>query len=157
MNCQEARELFELWVDKALDEATARKFDDHLHGCSSCRAACNAVETESDLLSQALGADLTSSSEIARIEALVRERTRPASSAFDTLGDWIVPVLGTLLGVLILVWGRFDGARVREAICLSVSPPGGLPVAISSVLVTAVAVLAVIVIQPFMFRRREQD
>jgi len=157
MNCEEARELFDMAVDGALDPATSRRFEAHLHGCSSCQTGYDAVKAESELLGQALQADLASRAEIARIEARISEATRPTSETIAGLWEWMVPVLGTLLGVLVLVGGRFDGAVVREAICLSLNPRGGLPVAIPSVLVAALVILAVMLIQSLIFRTREQD
>jgi len=157
MNCKEARELFDLHLDGALEAAVSASVDDHLQSCSSCQAAHGAVRAESQLLKQALQADVSSAAGIARIEARVRKTTRPEGHVIADLGEWVVPVLGTVLGLLVLVGGRFEGAAVREAVCLSLNPRGGLPVAIPSVLVAALVIFAVITIQSLIFRTGEQD
>lgn len=152
MNCQEANQMFDLRVDNALDAATARSLDDHLQCCASCRAAYQVVEAESGLLRHAFQADLSSAAEMARIEARVLEATRLAGSAIPGIAEWLMLALGTLLGFLVLVWGRFDGAAVREAICLSLNPPAGLRIAIPSAVVAVWAVLAAVAVQPLMLR-----
>ncbi len=153
MNCKEARELFDLHVDGALEAAISRSFEDHLQRCSSCQAAYDAVKAESGLLRQAFQADLSSAAAMARIEARVRAEIRPAATFWAGLGEWVLPILGILLGLLVLAWGRFDGAGVVETICQSLTPRGGWPVAISSLLVAALAILAVMMIQPLLFGR----
>ncbi len=157
MNCQAARELFDLRVDGALEAATAERLDEHVRRCSSCQAAYDAVKAESELLSQALQADLSSAAEIGRIEARVGDRILPVSAPFGSLVEWAIPLLSTLPGLLILIWGQFDAAAVRQAIGLSLNPPGGLPVAIPSVLVAGLVILALIMIQSLIFRTGEQN
>ncbi len=157
MNCTEARELFDMHLDGALEPTVSASVKDHLQGCSSCQAAYRAMQVESQLLKQALQAEVSSATEIARIEARVRKTVRPEGHVIADLGEWAVPVLGTVLGLLALVGGRFDGAAVRDAVCLSLNPRGGLPVAIPSVLVVALVILTVITLQSFIFRTGEQD
>ncbi|RPJ55730.1 MAG: zf-HC2 domain-containing protein [Acidobacteria bacterium] len=156
MNCREAEELFDLHVDGGLDAATSRILENHLQGCSSCRTAHDAVKAESELLRQALQADLSSAAQIARIQARVHEGIRPAALVVS-IGEWVMAVLGILLGLLVLVWGSFDSTGVREAVSLSLNPRGGLLVAIPTVLVAALGVLAVIVVQPLLLRINEQE
>jgi len=155
MNCREAEELFDLHADGGLDAATSRSLENHLERCSSCRTAYDAVKAESELLRRALEADLSSAAQIARIEVRVYEGIRPALMV--SIGEWVMAVLGILLGLLVLVWGSFDSTGVREAVSLSLNPRGGLLVAIPTVLVAALGVLAVIVVQPLLLRINEQE
>lgn len=157
MNCTEARELFDLHLDRALEPAVCTRLEDHLRDCPSCRAAYQAFDAESQLLKQALQADLSTTAAISRIEARVRQRTRPSASAIADLEEWIAPVLGIVIGLFVLLAGRFDGAAVRASICLSLNPRGGLTVALPSILVAALGILAVITIQSLIFRTSEQD
>jgi predicted anti-sigma-YlaC factor YlaD len=156
MNCREARELFDLHVDGALDAAVGARLNDHLRGCSSCQVAYQTALTENHLLKQALQADLSSAEEIARIEARVARATRRAGSPVAGLWEWAGPVSGIVMGLLVLVAGRFDSVEVREAICLSLNPRGGLPVALPSILMAAVGILLVITVQSLIFRTRTQ-
>lgn len=158
MNCREARELFDLRLDEALERTAARVLDDHLSGCPSCSVQYERLKAESRVLKEAMQALLCSPAEISRIEERVQGRTISAPTRFAAGRELIVPAVGSLLGMVLLAAGQFDGVGVREAILETLSPKGGFSVSIASLLVAVSCVLFVLVmIQPFMLDRRQSS
>ena len=81
MNCDEARDLIQLYMDNELDARTTLRVRDHLESCKGCGGLLDAYVRQDSLLREEAKRDLVSSEALRKrvIETIALESARPAN------------------------------------------------------------------------------